>query len=190
MAAATAMQSLSPTAQQSARAAATAEFLLLPLQDAAPSHSDTSRGKDLSCKKGLVYVLVRTHLILPRNGHTSSSKLLVEVIVRGLQLHSFHRGELLDVQNILAVDGLGLNSTNIALMPGCTMMTPTETTWILAKHEPLLPACLSCVLPHWEHWSDPLVTSSPPSQVNSPFTQVNGQSSSPRNKSVGPHLLR
>lgn len=125
--------------------------------------ASTSRGKDLSCRKQLVYMLVLTHLILPRNGYASCSKLLVEVIVRGLQLHSFHCGELLDVQNILAVDGLGLNSTNIALMPGCTMITPTERTGILAKHKLLLPACLSSVLPGREHWSDPLVTNSTPS---------------------------
>lgn len=97
-------------------------------------------------------MLVPTHLILPRNGHTSCSKLLVEVIVCGLQFHSFHCGELLDVQNILAVDGLGLNSTNIALMPGCTVITLTEITWILVKHEPLLPACLNSVLPGREYW--------------------------------------
>lgn len=45
MAAATAMQSLSLRAQQSARAAATAEFLLLALWDAAPSHSEHKQGQ-------------------------------------------------------------------------------------------------------------------------------------------------
>lgn len=66
----------------------------------------------------------KTYLVLPRNGHTPRGKLLVEVIVCGLQLHSFHRGELLDVQNVLAVDGLGLRSTKIVLMPGSTLMPP------------------------------------------------------------------
>lgn len=74
-----------------------------------------------------MHVPVPTYLVLPRNGHAPCSKLLVEVIVRGLQLHAFHRGELLDVQNVLAVDGLGLKSTNTAVTPGRTVMPPTET---------------------------------------------------------------
>lgn len=74
-----------------------------------------------------MHVPVPTYLILPRNGHAPCSKLLVEVIVRGLQLHAFHRGELLNVQNVLAVDGLGLKSTHRAVTPGPTAMPPTET---------------------------------------------------------------
>lgn len=52
--------------------------------------------------------LGRPHLILPGNGHTARGKLLVEVLVGGLQLYTLNRGELFDVQDILAVNGLGL----------------------------------------------------------------------------------
>lgn len=52
--------------------------------------------------------LGRPHLILPGDGHTARRKLLVEVLVSGLQFHTLNRGELFDVQDILAVNGLGL----------------------------------------------------------------------------------
>lgn len=52
--------------------------------------------------------LGRPHLILPGDGHAARGKLLVEVLVGGLQLHTLNRGELFDVQDILAVNCLGL----------------------------------------------------------------------------------
>lgn len=98
------------------------------LQDAALSHGEHKQGqRSILQNKGLVHTPVPTYLVLPRNGHAPCGKLLVEVIVRGLQLHAFHRGELLDVQNVLAVDGLGLKSTHRAVTPGPTAMPPTET---------------------------------------------------------------
>lgn len=106
-AAATATWSPSPRAQQSMRAVGTAQ-----------GHCPRPWWAQAGAK---------THLILPRNGHTPCSKLLVKVVVCGLQLHPFHRGELLNVQHILAVDGLGLCSTKIALMPGSTLMPPPPT---------------------------------------------------------------
>lgn len=115
MVAATATQSPSQRAQQTARAAGTARTL----QDTALGHGGQKQEQR---------PVLQTYLVLPRNGHASCSKLLVEVIVRGLQLHSFHCGELLNVQNILAVDGLGLNSTKIALTPGSMTMPPPQTT--------------------------------------------------------------
>lgn len=50
----------------------------------------------------------KPHLVLPGDRHTARGKLLVEVLVGGLQLHTLHRGELFDVQDILTVNGLGL----------------------------------------------------------------------------------
>lgn len=44
------------------------------------------------------------YLILPGDGDTSCDKLVVEVVVRGVQVHPFDGGELFDVQNIFAVD--------------------------------------------------------------------------------------
>lgn len=48
------------------------------------------------------------HLVLPGDGHTACGKFLVEVLISGFQLHTLNCGELFDVQNILAVNGLGL----------------------------------------------------------------------------------
>lgn len=48
------------------------------------------------------------YLVLPGDGHTARGKLLVEVLVCGLQIHTFNCRELFNVQDILAVDGLGL----------------------------------------------------------------------------------
>lgn len=116
MAAATATQRPSLRAQQSARAAGIAQTL-----------RDTVCGGHGGQKQEQKPVL-QTYLILPGNGNASRSKLLVEVIVRGLQLHPFHCGELLNVQNVLAVDGLGLNRTKTALTPGSTKMPASQAT--------------------------------------------------------------
>lgn len=48
------------------------------------------------------------YLILPGDGHTTRGKLVVEVLIGGLQIHTFNCRELFDVQNILAVNSLGL----------------------------------------------------------------------------------
>lgn len=53
-----------------------------------------------------------SHLILPGNGDAACGHFAVERRVFGLQLHSFHCGELLDVQHIFAVDGLRLQHTH------------------------------------------------------------------------------
>lgn len=45
-----------------------------------------------------------SYLILPWNGHTAGVKLAVEGVVRGVQIDTFHRGELLNVQNIFSVN--------------------------------------------------------------------------------------
>lgn len=44
------------------------------------------------------------YLILPWNGHAAGVELAVEGIIRGIQINTFHRGELLDVQNIFSVN--------------------------------------------------------------------------------------
>lgn len=44
------------------------------------------------------------YLILPRDGDTPCDKLVVKVIVGGVEVHAFDSGELLDVQHIFAVD--------------------------------------------------------------------------------------
>lgn len=48
------------------------------------------------------------YLILPGDGHTTRGELVVEVLVRGLQIHALYRRELFNVQNVLAVNSLGL----------------------------------------------------------------------------------
>lgn len=48
------------------------------------------------------------YLILPGDGHTACGKLLVEVLVCGLQIHTFNCRELFNVQDILAINSLGL----------------------------------------------------------------------------------
>lgn len=127
MAAATATQRLSPRPQKSAIAAGIARTLW----DTACGHGGHKQEQKL---------VLQTYLILPRNGHASRSKFLVEVIICGLQLHPFHCGELLNVQNILAVDGLGLNSTKTALMPGSTKMPPSQATMAHGQvHSPRSP---------------------------------------------------
>lgn len=52
------------------------------------------------------------HFVLPGNGDAACGHFAVERLVFGLQLHSFHSGELLDVQHVFAVDGLRLQHTN------------------------------------------------------------------------------
>ena len=48
------------------------------------------------------------HLVLPGDTDAARGHFLVEGLVPRLQLHSLHRGELLDVQHVFAVDGLWL----------------------------------------------------------------------------------
>ena len=45
------------------------------------------------------------YLVLPGDGDTPCHKLVVEVIVGGVNVDAFHRGELLDVQHVFAVHG-------------------------------------------------------------------------------------
>lgn len=44
------------------------------------------------------------YLILPRDGDTPCDKLVVKVVIGGVEVHAFDGGELLDVQDIFAVD--------------------------------------------------------------------------------------
>lgn len=57
----------------------------------------------------VVYMNV-SHLVLPGDGHAACGHFAVEGRVFGLQLHSFHCGELLDVQHVFTVDGLRLQT--------------------------------------------------------------------------------
>lgn len=50
------------------------------------------------------------YLILPRDGDTACDKLVVEVIVRGVKVHAFDGGELLDVQDVFTVHGSRLET--------------------------------------------------------------------------------
>ena len=45
-----------------------------------------------------------TYLILPWNGHTAGVELAIEGIVRGVQIDTFYRGELLNVQYVFGVN--------------------------------------------------------------------------------------
>lgn len=54
-----------------------------------------------------------SHLILPGDGDAACGHFAVERLVFGLQLHSFHCGELLDVQHVFTVDGLRLQHTDL-----------------------------------------------------------------------------
>jgi len=51
-----------------------------------------------------IYDVYMSYLILPWNGHAAGVKLAIEGIVRGIQIDTFHRRELLDVQNIFSVN--------------------------------------------------------------------------------------
>lgn len=44
------------------------------------------------------------YLVLPRDGDTPCDKLVVKVIVSGVEVHTFDSRELLDVQYIFTVD--------------------------------------------------------------------------------------
>lgn len=44
-----------------------------------------------------------SYLILPRDGDTSCDKLVVEVVIGGVKVHTFDSGELLDIKDIFAV---------------------------------------------------------------------------------------
>lgn len=44
------------------------------------------------------------YLVLPRDGDTPCDKLVVKVIVGGVEVHTFDSGELLDIQYIFTVD--------------------------------------------------------------------------------------
>lgn len=48
------------------------------------------------------------YLVLPRDGDTPCDKLVVKVIVSGVEVHTFDSGELLDVQDIFTIDSPGL----------------------------------------------------------------------------------
>lgn len=45
------------------------------------------------------------YLVLPRDGDTACDKLVVEVVVCGVEVHAFDCGELLDVQDVFTVHG-------------------------------------------------------------------------------------
>lgn len=45
-----------------------------------------------------------SYLVLPWNGHTAGVEFAVERVVGGVQIDTFHRGELLDVQDVFSVN--------------------------------------------------------------------------------------
>lgn len=115
--------------------------------------------------------LGRSHLILPGDRHAARSKLLVEVLVRGFQLHTLNRGELFDVQDILAINGLGLRgqrqwsdrSTTHAWVGSSALRTTPVLAWlcslvwsqkpathVLLKHGSPVPLS-SVPLCKWDH---------------------------------------
>lgn len=71
-------------------------------QDRGPIKSPRSIAKKAAEGSG------SSHLVLPGDGHTACGHFAVEGVIFGLKLHPFHRGELLDVQDVLTVDGLRL----------------------------------------------------------------------------------
>lgn len=56
----------------------------------------------------LVCACVTSDLHLPGDGHAACRHFTVEGVIFGLQLHPLDCGELLDVQHVLTVNGLGL----------------------------------------------------------------------------------
>lgn len=50
-------------------------------------------------------VLSLQYLILPRDGDAARDKLVVEVVVCRVEVHSFDGGELLNVQDVFTVHG-------------------------------------------------------------------------------------
>lgn len=67
------------------------------------------------------------YLVLPRDGDTPCDKLVVEVIVGGVEVHAFDSGELLDVQHIFAVDS--------SRLPGSHAEREEEKRGMVEKHE-------------------------------------------------------
>lgn len=67
-------------------------------------------------------------LILPGNRNAACGHFAVERLVFRLQLHTFHCGELLDVQHVFTVDGLRLwKSTNTQFHFECS--ADTQAGW-------------------------------------------------------------
>lgn len=73
-----------------------------------PGTDGCERGPQGYPSRSLPHLQGSPYLILPGDGHATRGKLLVEVLVGGFQIHPFNCRELLDVQNVLAVNGLGL----------------------------------------------------------------------------------
>lgn len=70
---------------------------------------------------GAIPRINRQYLVLPGDGDTARSKLTVERVVSGVQVDASHRGELLDIHNVLTVNGLRLCTNNEeALASGIT----------------------------------------------------------------------
>lgn len=67
------------------------------------------------------------YLVLPRDGDTPCDKLVVKVIIGGVEVHAFDSGELLDVQDIFAVDS--------SRLPGRHAGRDKEKRRMVEKHE-------------------------------------------------------
>ena len=100
------------------------------------------------------------HLVLPGDGHTARGKFLVEVLVSGLQLYTLNCGELFDVQNVLAVNGLGLGGQRQWLDRNTTHTPPRQEgsstlSWGWVCPDPcsfLVCRCPQCSQQHYLQW--------------------------------------
>ena len=95
------------------------------------------------------------HLVLPGDGDTARDELAVEAAVGAVQVDALHRGELLDVQDVLAVNLLRLSAGTEAWLraassaltsPGCQgshgCAPPLHTLLILRVTCPCSPTTL------------------------------------------------
>lgn len=70
--------------------------------------------------------LSKQYLVLPRDGDTARDKLVVKVIVCGVEVHAFDGGELLDVQDVFTIHGARLGDIKTAVRSGVQMKKDTE----------------------------------------------------------------
>lgn len=81
------------------------------------THTDTDTHAHVRTRAGFfspgaVPSTNRQYLVLPGDGDTARSKLTVECVVCGVQVDPSHRGELLDVHDVLTVNGVRLCTNN------------------------------------------------------------------------------
>jgi len=81
-----------------------------------------------------------TCLVLPRYGDAASVEFAVERVIAGVEADALHRAELLNVENIFAVDGARLQATTAAadtqhgnIFSTFHQLPPSQGTMLVSK---------------------------------------------------------